>query len=263
MRPRQIVDAAVQRWGRIDFLINNAGVGSPKPLHETDDDIPGPLPRADAARTVPVGPRRDAAHGPGFGDHQHHLDIRGRRRTARRRVLGGQGRADGADHPHRLPVRAHRASAATRWPPASPSRRWSSTDSRTSASARSNRDDAAHAAGPRRGHRQHHRVPVLAGRQIHQRPDDRRRRRLEFDQVPVRTSHCTSEWVARMNLFALSRPGGRPLRRSGRGLISASGRCDVAELRDRALRLAGSIRGHPVPERGSRSPARTGRRSSN
>src|SRR6476661_9224232 len=36
--PRRIVEAAVQRWGRIDFLINNAGVGSPKPLHETDDE---------------------------------------------------------------------------------------------------------------------------------------------------------------------------------------------------------------------------------
>lgn len=28
----------MQRWGHIDFLINNAGVGSPKPLHETDDE---------------------------------------------------------------------------------------------------------------------------------------------------------------------------------------------------------------------------------
>ncbi|MEW2478510.1 SDR family oxidoreductase [Mycobacterium sp. NPDC049093] len=36
--PRRIVDAALSRWGRIDFLINNAGVGSPKPLHETDDE---------------------------------------------------------------------------------------------------------------------------------------------------------------------------------------------------------------------------------
>ena len=36
--PRQIVDAALTRWGRVDYLINNAGVGSPKPLHDTDDE---------------------------------------------------------------------------------------------------------------------------------------------------------------------------------------------------------------------------------
>jgi len=36
--PRRIVDLAVQRWGHVDFLINNAGVGSPTPLHETDDE---------------------------------------------------------------------------------------------------------------------------------------------------------------------------------------------------------------------------------
>lgn len=35
--PRKIVDLAIQRWGRIDFLINNAGIGSPRPLHDTDD----------------------------------------------------------------------------------------------------------------------------------------------------------------------------------------------------------------------------------
>ncbi|MCV7103520.1 SDR family NAD(P)-dependent oxidoreductase [Mycobacterium palustre] len=36
--PRRIVDRAVNRWGRVDFLVNNAGVGNPKPLHETDDE---------------------------------------------------------------------------------------------------------------------------------------------------------------------------------------------------------------------------------
>ncbi|KLO31799.1 oxidoreductase [Mycolicibacter heraklionensis] len=36
--PQQILDAALSRWGRVDYLINNAGVGSPKPLHETDDE---------------------------------------------------------------------------------------------------------------------------------------------------------------------------------------------------------------------------------
>ncbi|HEY5754201.1 MAG TPA: SDR family oxidoreductase, partial [Steroidobacter sp.] len=35
--PKRVVELALSRWGQIDFLINNAGVGSPKPLHETDD----------------------------------------------------------------------------------------------------------------------------------------------------------------------------------------------------------------------------------
>jgi meso-butanediol dehydrogenase / (S,S)-butanediol dehydrogenase / diacetyl reductase len=35
--PQRIVKFALDRFGRIDFLINNAGVGSPKPLDETDD----------------------------------------------------------------------------------------------------------------------------------------------------------------------------------------------------------------------------------
>lgn len=37
--PKRVVDLALSRWGRIDYLINNAGVGSPKPLHETDDEM--------------------------------------------------------------------------------------------------------------------------------------------------------------------------------------------------------------------------------
>lgn len=36
--PRQIVQAALDKFGRIDFLVNNAGLGSPKPLDETDDE---------------------------------------------------------------------------------------------------------------------------------------------------------------------------------------------------------------------------------
>src|ERR1700753_2672920 len=34
--PARVVDAAVKRWGRIDFLINNAGAGKPTPLHRTE-----------------------------------------------------------------------------------------------------------------------------------------------------------------------------------------------------------------------------------
>jgi NAD(P)-dependent dehydrogenase (short-subunit alcohol dehydrogenase family) len=36
--PKRIADLAVARWGHIDFLINVAGIGSPKPVHETDDE---------------------------------------------------------------------------------------------------------------------------------------------------------------------------------------------------------------------------------
>ncbi len=36
--PQAIVQLALERFGRIDFLVNNAGLGSPKPLHETDDE---------------------------------------------------------------------------------------------------------------------------------------------------------------------------------------------------------------------------------
>jgi NAD(P)-dependent dehydrogenase (short-subunit alcohol dehydrogenase family) len=37
--PKKVVEATLARWPQIDFLINNAGIGSPKPLHETDDEM--------------------------------------------------------------------------------------------------------------------------------------------------------------------------------------------------------------------------------
>lgn len=36
--PKQIVDFTLQRFGQVNYLVNNAGIGSPKPLHETDDE---------------------------------------------------------------------------------------------------------------------------------------------------------------------------------------------------------------------------------
>ncbi len=40
--PAKIVALALERFGRIDYLVNNAGVGSPKPVHEaTDGDFDG------------------------------------------------------------------------------------------------------------------------------------------------------------------------------------------------------------------------------
>jgi NAD(P)-dependent dehydrogenase (short-subunit alcohol dehydrogenase family) len=35
--PAKIVALALERFGRIDYLVNNAGVGSPKPVHEVSD----------------------------------------------------------------------------------------------------------------------------------------------------------------------------------------------------------------------------------
>jgi NAD(P)-dependent dehydrogenase (short-subunit alcohol dehydrogenase family) len=37
--PQRIVALALERFGGIDFVINNAGAGSPKPLHETEDEM--------------------------------------------------------------------------------------------------------------------------------------------------------------------------------------------------------------------------------
>jgi NADP-dependent 3-hydroxy acid dehydrogenase YdfG len=37
--PRRIVELAVEQWGHVDFLINIAGIGSPKPVDETDDEL--------------------------------------------------------------------------------------------------------------------------------------------------------------------------------------------------------------------------------
>lgn len=35
--PDRAVGLALERFGRLDHLVNNAGIGSPKPVHETDD----------------------------------------------------------------------------------------------------------------------------------------------------------------------------------------------------------------------------------
>ena len=36
--PQKIVATTLERFGKINYLVNNAGIGSPKPLHETDDE---------------------------------------------------------------------------------------------------------------------------------------------------------------------------------------------------------------------------------
>jgi len=36
--PKSLVDTAMERFGRLDYLVNNAGIGKPMPVHETTDD---------------------------------------------------------------------------------------------------------------------------------------------------------------------------------------------------------------------------------
>lgn len=36
--PQRAVGLAMEKFGRLDHLVNNAGIGSPKPVHETDDE---------------------------------------------------------------------------------------------------------------------------------------------------------------------------------------------------------------------------------
>ncbi len=103
--PQRIVDTAVSTWGHVDYLINNAGVGSPTPLHETDDEALDHFLGLMLRAPVPAVPGRVAAHAVRLGHHQRHLHLRGGGRAARRGVLRGEGRIDRADHAYRLPVR--------------------------------------------------------------------------------------------------------------------------------------------------------------
>ena len=52
--PKRIVDAAVERWGRIDFLINNAGCGQPQAAARNRRRKPRLLPGFDVAGAVPA-----------------------------------------------------------------------------------------------------------------------------------------------------------------------------------------------------------------
>ena len=36
--PTRCIELAMSRFGRLDCLVNNAGIGSPQPVHETDDE---------------------------------------------------------------------------------------------------------------------------------------------------------------------------------------------------------------------------------
>ena len=231
----------MQRWGHIDFLINNAGVGSPKPLHETDDEsldyFLGLMLRAPfrlARDVIPhmqpgsaiinvtstfavVGGLRGGAYSAakgGLTSLTMHIACQygATGNPVQRSGTGGDADADGG------------AAAGGRAVPED-----------------QHRDDTAPAAGQGRRHRKHGRVPVLRGRQLHQRPDDRRRRRLEFDEVPVGL-RAELGMGRPLNLFVLLDQAAA--RFGDRGAVYHGERQlhTWAELRGRALRLAGSLR---------------------
>ena len=107
--PRRIVAAAVERWDRIDFLINNAGVGNPTPLHETDDEtldyFLNVMLRAPFRLARDVLPHMQP--GSAIINIMTFAVVGGLPRWS---ILRGQRRSDGADHPYRLPVRVARHS---------------------------------------------------------------------------------------------------------------------------------------------------------
>lgn len=182
--PRRIVDRALQRWGHIDFLINNAGVGSPKPLHETDDEtldyflnLMLRAPFRLAREVLPHLPPGSA-----IINVTSTFAVVGGLRGG---ILRGQGRADRADHPHRLPIRRLRHPLQCRRAGGDGHPDGGKPVAGPALSQDQHGDDTAPTVGQRRRHRRHRRVPVLAGRKFHQRPDDRRRRRMEFDEVSV------------------------------------------------------------------------------
>ncbi len=239
--PKRIVDLALQRWGRVDFLINNAGVGSPKPLHETDDEsldhFLGLMLRAPFRLAREVIPHMQ----PGSAI----INV-----TSTFAIVGGlRGGAYSAAKGGLTALTLH--IACQYGPAGNPLQRSSSgrdahADGRCAARRREiqedqHRDDAAPAAGQGRRHRQHRRLPVLGGCRLHQRPDDRRRRWLEFDEVPVGL-RAELGMGRPLNLFALLDQAAA--RFGDRGAVYHGERqlCTWGELRDRALRMAGSLR---------------------
>ena len=183
--PRRIVDLAVDRWGHIDFLINNAGVGSPKPLHETDDEtldyFLGLMLRA------PFRLARDVL--PHMAPGSAIINV-----TSTFAVVGGlRGGAYSAAKGGLTALTTHiacqygasgiRCNAVAPGVTVTPMVEKRLEDERF---RKINTEMTPHQRlGTHRRHRQHRRLPVLAGRKFHQRPDDRRRRRLELDEVSV------------------------------------------------------------------------------
>ena len=183
--PARVVQAAVEKWGRIDFLINNAGVGNPTPLHDTDDEtldyFLNVMLRAPFRLARDVLPHMEA--GSAIINITSTFAVVGGLRGGS--VLRGQRRFDRADHPHRLSVRVARHPLQRRRSRGDPDTDDRRTTAGPAVSPNADRDDPAPATRHRRGRREHGGVLVFARRQFHQRADHRGRRWMELDEIPV------------------------------------------------------------------------------
>ena len=105
-----LVDAAVEQFGRLDILINNAGIIRWAGLPGGRRGQPGPAPGRPRRRVVQHHPGRLAPHGrPGLRPHRHdhlHRDVRPARPTRLvRHRQGGRDRADPQPHHRRRRAR--------------------------------------------------------------------------------------------------------------------------------------------------------------
>jgi hypothetical protein len=126
--------AEVAALGRVDVLVNNAGIAESAPLAGTDDAMWDRLHRAERHRAVPRDPQPGAGDGGGRvgagGDHR--VQRRAHRLRLHRGVLRGQAR--GGRHDPRAGGRPgpHRRDRSTRCVPGGSRPRWPTRPSRAS-----------------------------------------------------------------------------------------------------------------------------------
>ena len=139
---RRLVDATMDRYGRIDILVNNAGVMIARESCETTEDGLGPDDRRQPEGRLPVLQGGRADHDPPGGrhDHQHVLELGalppvGDALHRVRRLEGRHERPDQGDGPGARPAR----SRSTRSAPAGSGPTWSTTSTPRSSSASSTR----------------------------------------------------------------------------------------------------------------------------
>ena len=207
----------MERWGHIDFLINNAGVGSPKPLHETDDEsldyFLGLMLRAPFRLARDVIPHMQ----PGSAI----INV-----TSTFAVVGGlRGGAYSAAKGGLTALTTHIACQygpqGIRCNAVAPGVTLTPMVAHRLEDERFRKINTEMTPHPRLGTIDDIASTVAFlcsdGRQFHQRPDDRRRRRLEFDEVPVGL-RADVGMGRRVEPVRPARPGRCPLRRPRRGV---------------------------------------------